>query len=88
MFTNFFFSLQICVPRTGVFVRHSLTQKDFENHILQADEEHAGVFTTLNGKVFLFFFFDLYPSTGHKHVQNDQPYQANLTFTLIPPNLT
>ncbi|PIK49120.1 putative ankyrin repeat domain-containing protein 27 [Apostichopus japonicus] len=43
-------SEEICVPRTGVFVRHSLTQKDFENHILQADEEHAGVFTTLNGK--------------------------------------
>ncbi|WP_411016308.1 hypothetical protein, partial [Salmonella sp. s51884] len=40
----------ICVPRTGVFVRHSLTQKDFENHILLADEEHPGFFSTLNGK--------------------------------------
>lgn len=40
----------ICVPRTGVFVRHSLTQKDFENHILQADEEQPGFFTSWNGK--------------------------------------
>ncbi|XP_071507715.1 ankyrin repeat domain-containing protein 27-like [Diadema antillarum] len=41
----------ICVPRTGVFTRISLSQADFENHILQPQQdEQLNVFHSLNKK--------------------------------------
>ncbi|XP_038068154.1 ankyrin repeat domain-containing protein 27-like [Patiria miniata] len=42
--------LLICIPRTGVFARFSLTQADFESHILQPNDGKSGCYTTLNNK--------------------------------------
>eukprot|EP00057_Strongylocentrotus_purpuratus_P024854 XP_011679328.1 PREDICTED: ankyrin repeat domain-containing protein 27 [Strongylocentrotus purpuratus] len=40
----------ICVPRTGVFTRISLSQNDFENHILRQEDEQLSIYETLNKK--------------------------------------
>ncbi|XP_071785110.1 ankyrin repeat domain-containing protein 27-like [Asterias amurensis] len=42
--------LLICVPRTGVFARFSLSQADFETHILRPCDDQPGVYLTMNNK--------------------------------------
>ncbi|XP_072013004.1 ankyrin repeat domain-containing protein 27-like [Amphiura filiformis] len=40
----------VCIPRTGVFARFSLSQADFENHLLHPAIGRAGVYYTANNK--------------------------------------
>lgn len=56
----------ICVPRTGVFTRISLSQTDFENHILQPVDEQLNTFRTLNKKDVTVTSIDITTGEGFK----------------------